>query len=156
MAREKKETDVPEHLKQNPILQHLDIAELKKVVELSERKTYKAGDFVFKQNEAATKLYFVDKGRVGIIMQPTSTRQVTVSTESRGGVFGWSALLHPRVYTAAAKCFEDCELLALEGTKLRELCYREPRLGVKVMEGLASLIAARLDSTRLQLMDMWE
>ena len=34
--------------------------------------------------------------------------------------------------------------------------YREPQLGVKIMDGLASLIAGRLDSTRLQLLDMWE
>ncbi len=156
MASEKMEMAALEHVKENPVLRHLDPEEMEKVIGLSEKKTYRAGDFVFLQDAEAKTLFIVEKGLVGIIIQPTRTTQVTVSTESRGGAFGWSALVHPqRRYTASAKCSKDSELLALDGSKLRELCYREPTLGVKIMEGLACLIAVRLDSARLQLLDMW-
>jgi CRP-like cAMP-binding protein len=56
---------------------------MEKVIGLSERKTYRAGDFMFKQDEEADRLFLVEKGLVGIIIQATSTMQVTVCTESR-------------------------------------------------------------------------
>lgn len=155
MASEKMEVAGLEHLKKNPVFRNLDPAEMEKVVGLFERRSYRAGDSVLTQDEEAKTLFIVERGLVGITMRATHTSEVTVATESSGGAFGWSALVHPQRYTASAKCFQDSELFALDGAKLRELCYREPRLGVKIMEGLACLVAMRLDSARVQLLDMW-
>jgi len=53
-------------------------------------------------------------------------------------------------------CREPSQLLVLDGSKVRELCYKEPRLGVKVMEGLAQFIANRIYWTNLRLIeDIW-
>ena len=156
MVKESTKTVALEYLRQNPVFRRLTTEEMKMIIDLSETETYGAGDVVFVQGDPAKKLFFVEKGRVGISLQPTSTRQVTVTTEYQGGVFGWSALMPPQIYTASARCFDDCELLAVDGAKLRELCYREPTIGVKAMEGLALLIAGRLDNARLQLLDMFK
>ena len=154
----------PEDLKKIPIFENLDPEEVEKIIGLSERQTYKQGDFVFLQDEEARKLFVVEEGLVGIIIRlspdyPKSVEyilnpsiQLTIVTESRFGAFGWSALLPPQRYTASAECFEPCQLLAFEGAKLRELCYREAHLGVKVMEGLARFIAMRIQRTNLQLL----
>ncbi len=151
------ETLRPEDLKENSMFQNLDSREMGKIMELSERKTYSTGSFVFSGGEEARQLFLVEKGLVGIIVQLRPTTQLTVSTESRGGILGWSALVPPHSYTASAKCFEQCELLAFEGAKLREFCYREPDVGVKIMEGLAHLIAVRLSSTNLKMLEaMWK
>lgn len=146
-----------EELRRNPLFENLDSEEVQKIMGLSERQTFGAGSFVFSQDEEARKLFLVEKGLVGAIVQLSPTLQLTVATESRGGILGWSALVPPHTYTASAKCFEQSQLLAFEGAKLREICYREPRLGVKVFEGLARLIAVRLQKTNLQVLDaMWK
>ena len=93
---------------------------------------------------------------MAMILQLKAGTERTVVTEARGGAFGWSALLPPYRRTTSAVCREASELLELDGTKVRELCYKEPLLGVKVMEGLAQFIANRIYWTNLRLIDaMW-
>jgi len=147
----------PECLKKNLLFENLDIDEIEKVIGLAKRQTYNKGDFVFLQDDEARKLYVVENGLVNIILEIRSDTRLTIATESRGGVLGWRALLPPHRYSASAKCFEPCQLIALDGTKLRELCYQQPQLGVKLMEGLARLISTRLNHTNLAVMEaMWK
>ena len=151
--------EVPEleDLRGNLMFQELELEEMREILGFSERQTYSADSFVFKQDEESHKLFLVEKGLIGVIIQIRPSTQLAIATESRGGILGWSALVPPHVYTASAKCFEQTELLAIEGRKLRELCYQNTGLGVKVMEGLARLIAVRLQKTNLQVLDaMWK
>lgn len=150
------ETLGPEELKKIPLFQNLDSDEAAKILGLSERQNYEKGDVVFQQDQEAKKLFIVEKGVVAMVIQLKPGTEQTVVTESRGGAFGWSALLPPYRYTTSAKCREPSQLLALDGSKVRELCYKEPSLGVKVMEGLAQFIANRISSTNLRLIGaMW-
>src|SRR4030066_868993 len=106
MVREGTKTEALEYLRQNAVFRRLYPEELSKILDLSETEAHSAGDVVFAQGDPAKKVYFVEKGRVGISLQPTSTRQVTVTTEYQGGVFGWSALMPPQIYTASARCLD--------------------------------------------------
>ena len=147
----------PEDLATNPLFQGFDTKEIEKLLRFVERQNYNKGDFIFKQDDEAHKLYIIEKGMVNILLQLKSTTQLTIATETSGGAFGWSALIPPHRYTADAKCLEPCQLLALDGAKVRELCYQEPDLGVKLMENLACFIAKRLQNTDLALVGaMWE
>ena len=140
-------------LQKNPLFQNLDLEERKRIFGLAEKQNYNAGDFVFQEGEEATKLFVVESGLVGIVVQLGPGNELTIVTESEGGAFGWAAVLPPHRYTASAKCFQPSQLLALEGAKLREICHREPRFGVKFMEGLACFIAVRLRNTNLALLN---
>ena len=145
-----------EELKKIPLFQNLESDEIASILELSERQNYGMDDFVFRQDDEAKRLFIVEKGTIAMIIQLKPGTERTVVTESRGGAFGWSALLPPYRYTTSAKCREPSHLLTLDGLKLRELCYQKPHLGVKVMEGLAQFIANRIYSTNLILIDaMW-
>ena len=151
------ETLGTEALKKNPVFQDLDSEQLKKIIGFSERQKYEAGSFVFLQDKEARQLFVLEKGLVGIIIQIRPGTQLTIATESKGGLFGWSALVPPHRYTASAKCLEQSQILAFEGAKLREFCYLKPDIGIRIMEGLARLIALRLQSTNLQALDaMWK
>ena len=150
------ETFGPEELKKIPLFQNLDSNEMAKILGLSERRIYKKGDVVFRQDQEAKKLFIVENGTVAMIIKLRPGIERTVVTEGRGGAFGWSALLPPYRHTTLAKCREPSQLLEFEGSKVRELCYKEPLLGVKVMEGLAQFIANRVYWTNLRLIDaMW-
>jgi CRP/FNR family cyclic AMP-dependent transcriptional regulator len=147
----------PKDLTTNPLFRGFDVKEIEKLLRFVEERSYNKGDFIFKQNEEAHKLYIIEKGMVNILLQLRPTTQLTIATETSGGALGWSAIIPPHQYTADAKCLEPCQLLALDGAKVRELCYQEPDLGVKLMENLACLIAKRLQNTDLALVGaMWE
>ena len=145
-----------EELKKNPLFQTLETSEITTILGLATRQDYEAGDVVFKEDKEATKLYIVEKGLVAMIKQIKPGTERTIVTETRGGAFGWSALLPPHRTGASAKCREASQLLVIDGARLRELCYQKPELGVKVMEGLARFMASRIYWTNLRLIDaMW-
>ena len=147
------ETLGPEELKKIPLFQNLDSNEVAEVLKLSERQDYAKDDFVFQQEDEAKRLFIVEKGLVAMVIQLKPGTVRVIATESRGGAFGWAALLPPHRHTTSAKCLEPSQLLALDGSKVRELCYQEPHLGVKFMEGLALFIANRIYWTNLRLID---
>jgi CRP-like cAMP-binding protein len=150
------ETLEPEELKKIPLFQNLDRNEMAEVLELSKRQDYAKDDFVFQQDQEAKRLFIIEKGLVAMIIQLRPGTERVVATESRGGAFGWAALLPSHRHTTSAKCREPSRLLVFDGAKVRELCYENPRLGVKVMEGLAQFIANRIYSTNLRMIDaMW-
>ena len=147
----------PENLTANPLFRGFDINELEKLLRCAERQNFNKEDVIFKQGEEGRKLYIIEKGMVNIVLKLKETTQLTIATETSGGAFGWSALIPPHRYTTDVKCLEPCQLLAFDGTKVRELCYQEPNLGVKLMENLACFIATRLQHTNLAMVGaMWE
>ena len=146
-----------ELVKKNPMFQNLERDEVAKIFAPSETQNYQAGDFVFAQDQEAKKLFIVEKGLVGMILQLKPGTERMVATEPSGGLFGWNALLPPYRYTTSAKCLEPSQLVTLDGSKVRELCFQEPRLGVRLMEGLASFIANRIYWTNIRLIDdIWK
>ena len=152
-----KKSLLEELMKKNLLFQNLESDEVAKVLSLSEKLDYQAGDFIFEQDQEAKKLFVVERGLVGMILQLKPGTERTVATESSGGLFGWAALLPPYRHTTSAKCLEPSQLVTLEGSKVRELCFKEPHLGVKIMEGLARFIANRIYWTNTRLIDdIWK
>ena len=147
------ETLEPGELKKIPIFQNLDNAGISEILKLSERHNYAKDDLVFQQDEEAKRLFIVEKGLVAMIIQLRPGTERSVATESRGGAFGWAALLPPYRHSTSAKCREPSQLLVLDGSKVRELCYEKPDLGVKFMEGLAQFIANRIRWTNLRIIE---
>ena len=145
-----------EQLKKNPLFQYLSTGEIVAILELAVKQDYEKGDLVFKEDDEAKNLFIIETGLVAMTKRIKANTERTIVTETKGGAFGWSALLVPYRYSTSAICREPSHLLALEGTKLRKLCYQKPEMGMKVMEGLAQFMADRIYSTNLRLIDaMW-
>lgn len=146
----------PQELKANPLFQYLELEEIDRVLGMAQRESFQKGESVFRQDDEAKKLYLVEKGLIAMVLQISPDRQLTIVTEGRGGAFGWAALLPPHKHSAVARCSEATDLLAIDGPKLRELCFGEPALGVRLMQGVAQFIAARLYNTNLVMLNaMW-
>ncbi|SMC23908.1 Cyclic nucleotide-binding domain-containing protein [Desulfacinum hydrothermale DSM 13146] len=104
-----------------------------------------AGTVLFRQGNAADKLYILVTGRVDLTVgSQGSQRTITFPVDREQSVFGWSALVEPRQYTATATCATDAELLSIDGDRLLRLFAKHPQEGLIVMQRLAGLVAQRL------------
>lgn len=115
--------------------------------------TLEKGDRIFEQGEPAVFIYIVQEGRVALEMtlerpDGSLTHTTTVASVGQGEAFGWSALVEPYVLTLSAKAVECCELILIEGQKLREVLKRDGDMGYLVMANVAKLLAGRLMRTR--------
>ena len=57
--------------------------------------------------------------------------------------------------TAAARTIEPVRVLALEASRLRELCDAEPQLGYLLTRRILEVVSERLKATRMQLLDIY-
>jgi CRP/FNR family cyclic AMP-dependent transcriptional regulator len=101
----------------------------------------KAGEVLFRQGDEAEHLYILVEGRVEFVE--------IGATLGPGQMFGEIAFFTPdRRRTLTARCVEDCLILSLNQSTMRELYFQNPSFGFEIV----GLIAGRLlaDTTRLR------
>jgi CRP-like cAMP-binding protein len=128
--------------------------ELAPIAKMAHLEDHSTGDRLFGENDEAKYIYTVTTGRVGILIDIGKGRQTVVDTIGPDGSFGWSALVPPYFYTAAAQCLEPTQVLVVPGEELRVLCLDNCRICHVIMERLASIISGRLKDTRIQLISL--
>ncbi|MBW2184230.1 MAG: hypothetical protein JRF49_10255, partial [Deltaproteobacteria bacterium] len=66
-------------------------------------------------------------------------------------LFGWSALVEPKSYSASVKCLKEVRALSINGEELEKLFEEDPVMGLTFMKKIASLIDNRLNALRTRL-----
>jgi CRP/FNR family cyclic AMP-dependent transcriptional regulator len=110
---------------------------------------------VFRAGGEAGKCYLVRSGEVAIEVYSPGAGSRIVQTVSRGQVLGWSWLFEPYRWAFDARVLTPAEALVLDGAAVRTCMAENSDLGYAMMARFAGLIAARLQATRLQLLDLY-
>lgn len=114
-----------------------------------------AGRRIFQEGSTEDDIFIVFSGHVRLSMHVPGRGDVTFLTAGPGDLVGWSGLIGDGRMTASATTVVDCQLIALSGCRLRELCASERDLGYVLMKRIAQVLSQRLLATRLQLMDLF-
>lgn len=116
----------------------------------SETKSFKAGEYIFKEGDNAQSIHFLVQGSIALKVQVmTRPDFVTVSFIGKtNDCFGWSGLVSPNYYTASALCEEPTEVLEMRGADLLHILEHHPEAGFKVMHRMANLVSDRLRNSR--------
>jgi CRP-like cAMP-binding protein len=109
---------------------------------ISTEEALPEGHELFKQGDSADFLYILAEGLVEITVQ--GEERITFSVADPDSVFGWSALVEPRQYTAGARCKKMSRVVKIDGDRLMRVFQHHPVEGLGVMSRLAGIIAGRL------------
>lgn len=141
-----------EVLKRSDLFHELDNDQLKVVGELGSEEVFAAGTAIHKQGMVGDKLYVIEKGLVGIILEvgPMAERQVQAATNFDS--FGWVAMIPPHTCTATSRALEETMTIAFNGRELLHVCSEHPEIGFKVLQALACVISGRLRQAYVQLL----
>jgi CRP-like cAMP-binding protein len=132
----------------------LSAADLKIIAPLFSPRTHTNGSLIIRQGERATCIYLVTTGEVTLKFKPYDGDEIVVSRIRKGGVFGWSAVLGNKTYSASAVCTEDCEVLLARGDELRKLLKTHPQTGRVLMDALAMAVSKRWRDAQQQVKSM--
>ncbi|MFA6970907.1 MAG: SulP family inorganic anion transporter [Gallionella sp.] len=116
-----------------------------------EKRSYKAGDKIFKRGEAGDELFLIRKGAVRVMLPISETMSHHLGTFGRGAFFGEMAFLDGDVRSADAVAFSDTELYSLSRKTFDSLAEEHKKLALGLMEGLASVLSSRLRYTNAEL-----
>ena len=150
------QTEIINALQTIPMYQELDPEIFNKLVSLSSLCEYDAGEDLFREGDKEDNLYIVLEGRVAIEMFIPGRGRMRIYTAEPMDIVGWSSITPVvRQRTASARAVLPSRLVCMNAAKLYQACAEDHDLGYVMMRRLANVVASRLLTTRLQLIDMF-
>ena len=129
------------------IFRDLYDAELEKVAAISEMRTYKWGEYIFREGDEGDRLFLIVKGAVRISRNVPGTGEEAITVLKRGDCFGEMAMLDPSVRSTDAIVDSRCDLLTIGRDDFEALLAAEPELAVKVLRAIIRMMSERLRKT---------
>ena len=112
------------------------------ISELVIQESHKAGEILFKEGDFADYLYILEEGEIELAIK--GDKQLSFSMDKTGSIFGWSALVEPRRYTATSECVKDSKVIKVDADRLMSTFQKHPAEGLAIMRRLAGVVAERL------------
>lgn len=117
--------------------------------------TFEAGRFLFRSGQHADHFYVVQRGRISVEILTPNRGEIAIETVAEGDVLGWSWLFPPHKWHFDARATSFVSALALDGPCLRRKCEQDKALGYDLLRRFASVVVQRLESTQMQLLDLY-
>lgn len=148
--------DIREELGKHPFMKGLSEELVSRMAECAEGiSSWKDDEVIFRSGGEAAKFYLVRNGEVALEMHSPGAGSRIIQTVARGQVLGWSWLFAPYRWAFDARVLTPTDAIVLDGPEVRRILEEEPNLGYPLMARFGGLIVARLQATRLQLMDLY-
>lgn len=129
-------------LGQMPLFRPLDERELRRVLQVTEVRTFSDGDVVITEGEAGDSLYIVLGGKAGVFRGDTLVKQL-----APGEHFGEMALIRSQPRSATVRSLGQSEMLTLRRAEFFEIIRNQPRIAVKLLWQFTGVLAERLAET---------
>jgi len=142
-------------LHEHPFFQGLPDSDLDFLASCAENCVYHSGDYLARENTPANHFFLIRAGRVAVESFVPNHGSLCLLTLHAGDIFGWSWLFPPYISAFDAKALDEVRSLRLGGACLREKCEKEPSLGFELMKRFARIATERLQSARIQLLDIY-
>jgi CRP/FNR family cyclic AMP-dependent transcriptional regulator len=139
----------------HPFLCGMNRHHIKLLADCAMAKTFKNGDFLFREGEFANRFYLIETGNVSVEATDRSGRSVTIELVGAGSLVGWSWLFPPYVWHFNARATEQTEALFFYGTILREYCEKDPTLGFELFKRMSAVMVKRLQAARDKLLNAY-
>jgi CRP/FNR family cyclic AMP-dependent transcriptional regulator len=142
-------------LSAHPFFAGLDDSFLKLACGCAKNVRIEAGRFVFHEGEPADHFYLIREGRVALQVSAPGRGAATFLTLGPGEVFGINWLVPPYRWVYDARALEPTRAVAMDALCLRNKCETDHDLGYAIMKRLMPVLIDRLQTTRLQFLDLY-
>jgi CRP-like cAMP-binding protein len=142
-------------LAEHPFFRELSVPHLDMVVGCVANVVFQPGEFIFREGQPADHFFVVREGKVAVEVFVPNKGATTIETIEGGEVLGWSWLFPPYKAHFDARALTHVRALSLDGACLRTKCETDPALGYDLLKRFTQVVVARLEATRMQLMDLY-
>lgn len=118
-------------------------------------RTCQSGERIFSTGEAGDELFLIRRGAVRIVLRDDLGREHHLATFRRGDFFGEMAFLDRQLRSADAIAERETDLFVLPRARFDQVASEHKRLGIAVLDGVATALALRLRRTNQEL-QVWQ
>jgi CRP/FNR family transcriptional regulator, cyclic AMP receptor protein len=117
---------------------------------------FESGEMIFREGEEANQFYLIRSGKVALQLFADRQGPLTISTLQDDEILGWSWLSPPYKWKFSARALEPTRAFAMDGRCLRDKSEKDHDLGYEILKRFVGIFENRLQSTRLQLLNVYE
>lgn len=144
----------PKTLSKVPFFADLNDDELKIVATVINKKQFKIGETVFKEQEAGQSLYVLKRGEVKACKLAPDGELLTLTLLKDGDIFGEMSFLDGRSRSATIVAISDVETYVMEKTDFDTLIDDNPRIIYKLLKNIVYTIHAIVRGMNTRYMEM--
>jgi len=141
-------------LREHPFLQGFAAEHIDRLAAMASEVRFGKGEFIFREGDESSFFYLLLTGKVALETN-TPGRILRIVTLGPGEELGWTSVTPSHSKQFQARSLEETQALAFDGVRLKHACEEDCRLGYTLMSAMLRVVAQRLQSTRLQLLDMY-
>jgi CRP-like cAMP-binding protein len=116
---------------------------------------FEAGDYLLREGQEANEFFLVRAGRVAVELTAPGRGTVQLMTVGDGEIVGLAWLIPPYLWRHDARALTPVRALGIDARCLRAKCEADHDLGYELMKRIVPVILSRLESTRLQMLDVY-
>lgn len=139
----------------SPIFAGMQPSQLELIAGCARNQHVAAGTLLMREGEPANVFFLIRHGTVALEVHGPGRGALLIETLHAGEVVGWSWLFAPYRWHLDGRTRETCDLVAFDGACLRGKCEEDHELGYQLMKRFAANMVDRLQSTRMQLLDVY-
>ncbi|MDY6868444.1 MAG: cyclic nucleotide-binding domain-containing protein [Chloroflexota bacterium] len=149
------QAEIATTIKSIPWFLELSPESIQRLCAVADVQSFCPNDVIFSEGEQHSYLYIILEGKVSVESYVPGYGPMPIFTAESLDVIGWSSLTPVvRQKTGTARILEPTRLLAFEANALMELCESDCDLGFIIMRRLANIVASRLLTHRLHLLEL--
>jgi CRP-like cAMP-binding protein len=116
---------------------------------------FKAGETIFREASQADMFYLLRHGEVSLELRVPGKGFMIVQTLHAGDALGWSWLFSPYQWHFDARALSMVRATVFDARCFRQKCEADHDFGYEMMKRFSAIMLGRLQSTRLQLLDLY-
>lgn len=113
------------------------------------------GTRLFEEGRRADRFWIVRTGTVSLDLRVPGRRSPVIETLGHGELVGWSWHFPPYLWQLGGEATTPVRAWEFDADVVRELCARDPEFGRTVAVWVGKVVAHRLHTARIRLLDLY-
>lgn len=149
------DADLSKTLRRIPWFTELSQAQLDDLASIATLHELESDEILFHEGDREDYLYVLLEGQIILEMEIPTRGRVEVYAAEALDTIGWSSMTPiVRQRTATARAAQPCLLIGFNSKLLQQICDEDHTLGYVIMRRLANVVANRMVTTRLCMLEM--
>lgn len=143
-----------EDVRRLPIFAQVEDRDLALIAHGLERESFAAGDFIFRQGDAADSAVFIAEGEVEIMTRLPGGDEVVVAAVDAGAMIGETSLLEAGARTASVRCSGPVTGYRMDRGFFRASVAQHDVAAFCILRQVMCIMAARLNNLNRQIVEL--
>jgi CRP-like cAMP-binding protein len=126
-----------------------------RLMSVAREVSFATGERIFNEGGKADSFWIIHTGTVALDLHVPGRQAPVIDTLGPGRLLGWSSLVPPHHWHLGAEAAGPVRAYEFDAATVREMCRQDPGLEHELCTYVAGLIARRLRSTRMRLLDLY-